>query len=223
MVVVRTRSSCTSHGSEVEYSLRLPSIVDPLYWKKHQLTENDISQITNMVPSWYLWTSAMLFGKICSWSSIRLAFSDPYSTIINSKKNAIEYMLQATNYTPTVAPDRIQLDSHTQYKHTPPLPMYVIPADMFSRLKQNIVPVLLPVQFGTEPVQVPYIETLLGNQWVPYRIEGPYISLIAIGSSDPDDLYQDAQQPLSRQLMRCSIKGVEYILSDELIWVKCKE
>ena len=220
-MVQRIFSQFTTSGASLEYRLDIPSIVDPTYWKRHQLTFQDITTLTTTVPSWYLWTSAMLYGKVNTWASLRISFSDPYSTIVNNKLSAIKYMLSSIHYKPLSLPHRINISSQTHFGHSPPLPMYYISSTRFQVLLRNLVPVLLPHRFlSTErPPTAPFVETFMGQRWIPHRIEGNCISLLAVGSQDKDMLHTDTLLPLSRQSLRCTIGTTPVLLTDEVIWV----
>jgi hypothetical protein len=163
----------------------------------------------------------MIYGKVNTWPSVRIAFSDQYSTIINNKLSAIKYMLSSIRYTPETAPQRIDMSSQTLFGHCPPIPMYTIAKKRFQLLLENLVPIIFPHQLlnCTPAPTVPLVETFLEKEWVPHRIEGNCISLIAIGSRDTDVLDADTRLPLCRQSLRCMIGTTPVLLTDEVIWV----
>lgn len=214
-------SYSTSGHTKCTYNLDLPSIIDPLYWKKHRLSLREITLITDIVPSWYLWVSAMIYGKVCTWSSLRISFSDPYSVIVNNKLSAIHFMLTAINYHPpyNYQKDRISTLSHAEYDHTPPLPLYSVSKEVYQKMSTTITPTLFPQRLQQVPSTVMYVVHLLDQEWVPHRIEGDHILLVSLGSSNCQDLETDQTLPLCRQSLRCIFKGTEYLLTDECIWV----
>ena len=203
--------------------MNIPSCIDPAYWSYHKLTQNDINTIITHIPSWLLWMTAIMYGKIVTWAMVKYSFSDIFGTMINNKTLAMQYLLQystCSHHVNMTNMDRLDMASNTIYNHTPPIPKYIIDIETFDYLTTQIVPNLQPLRFQQEPTTIPYCMEFKNKLWVPTTMEDcTHICMVhAYRKENHTVLFETGFSHLSRV---GKYKGEILYLSDEVIWF-CK-
>jgi hypothetical protein len=178
----KTLSFVTPNQSYVEYTMNIPSCIDPTYWHFHELSKTDIRQIITHVPSWLMWITAVMYEKIVTWAMVKYSFSDIFGIMVNNKVLAMQHLLMYIPSNPTNRTiNRINILSHTQYKHTPPIPTYTVDVQTYDFLVTKIVPNLQPLILQKDPTIIPYCHEFKGKLWVPTVCEGStFLCMVAI-------------------------------------------
>ena len=221
MVRIKTISFTTPNQSNIQYTLSIPSCIDPEYWTCHKLTQKDIRNIITHVPSWLMWITAVMYNKMITWAMVKYSFSDTFGTMVNNKVLAMQHILKFIEYDiSTTTHDRIDTLSYSVYKHIPPLPKYKIDIAVFEFLVTKIVPNLQPCIFQSDYTIIPYCEEFNGKMWVPTVCESnEYICMVALYEKNTNiESFGSGYSHMPKMGM---YNGEIVTLSDEIIWV-CK-
>ena len=216
MVRTHTYTHCTSNQTQISFVCNIPAPLDPIYWSRHQLSMNDIHLIASHVPSQYMWLVAMMYDKVCTWSTIQYSFSSPFDVVINGKLIALKHILSSIRYAPTSTVSRIDISSHTHFHHSPPLPKYYVDIETYKFIETMLSPNL---SYSTiNIVDIPYCFSYKGRRWVATHIDDIHICLTAIyNTSEIPTMYGKGY---THQPIVCMLDGVVQTLSEEVIWLE---
>jgi len=147
------------------------------YWKYHNLTNGDIYQIFDNIPSYIVWIVCIQNNIGCSWYNIKPSTSSRYDISLSSKNTAIVNLLSKYN---TNNKDSMYRSDCT---HIPPLPTYTIDSYTYTLLESNLVPLSSIQPFGlheSDPTILPYVLPFKNKEWVPVSIEDNGIVCISV-------------------------------------------
>jgi hypothetical protein len=149
--------------TKMTISVRLPSVMKPEYWKLHDLSNNDINFILNLVDSKTSWLACMSEGIDVAAGSLKTSHDCAQGILISGKSTAIKKFMKNINI-PKSLVDKIDEFDH----HLPPLPRHFIGHEEMRLISQIIAPTIN----AKYPVLIPGVYHFKESIWVPVSNEG---------------------------------------------------
>jgi hypothetical protein len=218
--MMQTRSlPVGSHGGSMHIKSRVPTCVQPEYWRRHNLSRKDIDIIISYVPTKVIWMSAMMYGICCPWFTLRSSSASMMDVTLSGKALAIDLLLEKAHLKPSEH-NKLDVDSIESFEHIPPIPKSIISLEDFGLISSGVVSQLLP-RLLLQPSEVigiiPLVYRYKDMDVVPVGIEGDSICCNVVVL---ESLYTYVEQH-RRGFTHCpkvgQYKGHVYCLTDELL------
>jgi hypothetical protein len=162
---------------------RVPTCIRPDYWKRHELSRQDIDTIVSYIPTKVIWMCAIMHGIACPWFTLRCSSSTTTDITLSGKSGAVDLLLERTNLTPSNNSHKLDTESIESFEHIPPIPKSRIGKHDFMTISCGIVSQLLPRRLLSSSDAIgliPLIYRYNDLDWVPIGIEGDSICCNAI-------------------------------------------
>jgi hypothetical protein len=190
----------------------LPPFMLPSYWKRHQLSDADVTALLEFVPARYVWMSALLSGMDIGTSSIRPSFAFRNDMLISSKAIAMRKIKRG--HVLPVDPSVLDMVSAASLDHIPPLPRHCVTEETMHEARRLLVPALSVF----EVTEVPGFVNWHGVDYLPHTIEGSAVHCIRIYPSEEYAREHLTQSTcLANTPVRVLYNKVVYVLLDESI------
>lgn len=203
---------------EMVVRARLPTCIQADYWRRHELSRNDIDTIASYIPTKLMWISAMVHGIHCPWFSLRSSSSSPIDVTYSGKAIAIDAILDKVNIRPSDT-DKLDVNSLESFEHIPPIPRYSINSADFLHISSGITSGLVPrsLLVPSECIgSIPLTYNIKGKTWVPVGIEGDAVCCNSIVNEECY-VYKDGPKGVTHDPKVGIYKSAVYCLTDELI------
>ena len=168
---VKTRTFIADiHGPTVTTcKLNLPSCLLHTYWKRHNLSMNDVQQCLEYNDALRIWLLALLFGIDSSSSSLKPSFATSTGVLVSSKAISVRKLLRKLNI--TLRPNDCIGKFVASLVHVPGLPSHCVSPSLFNRMSRALTPNLNIFETICVSDIVPFKDIL----WLPRAFEGTAI------------------------------------------------
>jgi hypothetical protein len=209
-----------SNGSSMCIRSRLPTCVSPDYWRRHNLSRQDIDTITSYVPTKVIWMCAMRYGICCPWFTLRSSSASTLEVTLSGKAAAIELLLTKADLRPSPL-SKLDTESIESFEHIPPIPKSTISRADFIHISSGVVSHLLPriLLLPNETIgTIPFIYRYNGMDVIPVGIEGDAICCNVIVKESKYAYKEEGRgHGYTHDPQVCRYNGDVYCLTDELI------
>ena len=164
------KSTLTS-SVHVKLRLTLPSTMMPAYWKRHELSAEDVGKLLDHANTRDIWLLAIAVGAAeLAPSCFKIAYSTPQDILITSKAATIRKII--TKFEPSLSRhNKIQSESIPPFQLQFPMIKHYVSVHDAERLRNNMLPGFNLLHIT--PVSKPF--EFLEQSWIALRLENDYI------------------------------------------------
>lgn len=173
------KRTCTTNGPmRRKVRMKLPLLLSPEVWMRHNYSFEDIIDTLNYFKSIHLWQVAMLLGIQLHASSVKLSFSTPSSMVFSSKAIVL---VKIANQLKKCFPQQynaVNVLDRSHEDHVPPLPVHRIDTEEYQTWKRR-TPLETDIKM-LRPNKVDHVFHWKDIVLVPMWMEGDCIYMVRV-------------------------------------------
>jgi len=163
------------HGcTKTTCEFTLPTSLLPTYWKRHNLSKQDLNSQQNYSEASTIWLLSLLYGVDSSSSSLKPSFSTATGVLVSSKAIAIRKLIRKL---------KIKFNSTSMISsgvaslvHIPGIPHNFVTGEKFEKISGLITPVLNIFEENVITGLIDYLDIL----WLPRSFENDSIYMVRV-------------------------------------------